>query len=83
VDLGLGDGRSLGEEVEVASFIGLSRVPGEHRPVAAPIVWLRWLPHSAATFECGLVYQELESPVRDVEFDGVACSDERQRPAGV
>jgi hypothetical protein len=39
----------LGEEVEVATFVCLGRVPGEDGPVAATVGWLGLSPCGAAT----------------------------------
>ena len=83
VDLGLRDGRASGEEVEVAAFVGLGRVPDEDRPVPAPVIRSRRLPRGAAVFEIGFIDQQREAPVRDVELDEVACFDKRQWSASV
>jgi hypothetical protein len=49
VDLGFGDEWPSGEEVEVATFVGLGGVPGEDGPVATTVVWFGLSPRGTAT----------------------------------
>jgi len=83
VDLGFRDGWSLGEEIEVATFIGLGYVPGEYRPVAATVRSWGWSPRGAATGQFSLVYFDLQAPIRDVELDFVSVSYEGERASDV
>jgi hypothetical protein len=76
VDLGFGDGWSLDQEIEVATFIGLGYVPCEYRPVTATVRFRGWSPRGAATGQFSLVYFDLQAPIRDVELDLVSVSYE-------
>jgi hypothetical protein len=76
VDLRFWYGRSIREEIEVATFAGLGRVPGEDGPVAATVGWLRLSPSGAATGQFSLVHFEFQTPIRNIELDLVSLPHE-------
>src|SRR5436190_11635589 len=60
------------QKIEVAAFIGLLDVAGEHPAVAALIAWLRRLPCGAALCELRLRHIEIDRAGADIERDLVA-----------
>src|SRR5579863_5207808 len=71
------------EEIEVAAFIGLLDVPGEHPAIAARVARGGLLPYGTTLFQFGLPHVEIDAARRDVERDLVAVFHQRQRPADI
>src|SRR5437660_5433642 len=69
------------QKIEVAAFIGLLDVAGEHPAIAALVTRLRRLPCGAALCELSLRHIEVDGAGVDVERDLVAGSHQGQRPA--
>src|SRR3954462_6576506 len=70
-----------GEEIEVAAFVGLADMSGEHGPVAAQVAWRRRLPGRLATSEFSLADVQMNAARRHVNLDGIPGAHECQRPA--
>src|SRR4051812_2551859 len=70
-----------GEEIEVAAFVGLADMSGEHGPVAAQVAWWRRLPGRLATSEFSLADVQMNAARRHVDLDGIPGAHECQRPA--
>ena len=83
MNLGLRDGWSLGEEVEVATFVCLGCVPGEYRPVATTVRSRRRAPRGAATGQFSLIYRELQATIRNVERYCISVPYEGERASDV
>src|SRR5262245_44645583 len=81
VYLRFGDLPLAGEEVEIAAFVGLADMGGEHGAVAAKIARRRWLPGRTAAVELLLAHVQMDAPRRDVDLDLVTVLDECQRTA--
>src|SRR6478752_2800399 len=69
------------QEIEVAAFIGLLDVPGEHPAIATLVTRLRRLPCGATLCELGLRYIEIDGAGIDIQRDLVAVAHQRQRSA--
>src|SRR5579862_2749484 len=59
------------EEIEIAAFIGLFDVPGEHPAIAALKTDFRLLPGGAAFCQFGLRHIEIDGALGDIERDHV------------
>src|SRR5258707_6583278 len=70
-----------GEEIEIAAFVGLPDMGGEHGPIAAKVAWRRLFPRRAAAIEFLLRDVQVDAPRRYVDLDHVAGLNERQWPA--
>src|SRR5262249_50419484 len=70
-----------GEEIEIAAFVGLPDMGGEHGPIAAEVAWGRLFPRRAAAVEFLLRDVQVDAPRRHVDLDRVAGLNERQWPA--
>src|SRR3954463_15703716 len=70
-----------GEEIEVAAFVGLADMSGEHGPVAAQVAWWRRLPGRLATSEFFLADIQMDAARRHVDLDGIPGAHECQRSA--
>src|ERR1700756_1639466 len=76
VDFRLGDLPLAGEEIEVAAFVGLPDMGGEHGPIAAKVAWRRLFPRRAAAGEFLLRDVQVDAPRRHVALDRVAGLNE-------
>src|SRR4051795_12477866 len=81
VDLGLGDGRTGLQEVEVAPLVGLGDVRQVQGAVAAAVLGRWWLPIRAALGQLVVVDLERQPPGGHVEFDHVPVAHQGQRAA--
>src|SRR5215475_15391214 len=72
VDFRLGNLPLAGEEIEVAAFIGLPDMGGEHGAIAARVARRRLFPGRAAAIEFFLGDVEMNAPRRHVHLDRVA-----------
>src|SRR5690348_14357564 len=81
----LSDGRAETgfEEIEIAAFIGLLDVAGEHPAIAALEAAFGRLPCRAAAGEFVLRHIEADAARRDVERDAIAAAHQRERPADI
>src|SRR5215470_7978191 len=57
------------QEIEVAAFVGLADMGGEHRPVAAPVTRLGWMPGGAAAGQILFADVQMDAAVGDVDLD--------------
>src|SRR5690242_20296262 len=71
------------QKIEIAAFIGLLDVFGEHPAIAALEAPLGRLPFGAAFGQLRLRYIEVDGAGVDVERDHVAISNQRQRAADI
>src|SRR6478735_319339 len=81
VNFRLGNLPRAGEEIEVAAFVSLADMSGEHGPIAAQVAWWRRLPSRLATSEFFLADIQMNAARRHVDLDGITGAHERQRPA--
>src|SRR4249920_750473 len=81
VNFRLGNLSRSGEEIEVAAFVGLADMSGEHGTVAARIARRRRLPGRATAGELLLAHIQMDAARRHVDLDGIAGAHECQRPA--
>src|SRR5436189_3247884 len=80
VDFRLGNLPPAGEEIEIAAFVGLADMGGEHCAIAAHVARRRLLPRRAAVVELFLADVQMDATRRHVHLDGVPGLYERQRP---
>src|SRR5215510_10145988 len=80
VNFRLGNLPLAGEEIEIAAFVGLPDMGGEHGPVAAKVARGGLLPGCAAAIEFLLRDVQVDAPRRHVQLDRVAGLNERQWP---
>src|ERR1700719_4204860 len=71
------------KKIEVAAFIGLLDVLGEHPAIAALEPRLRLLPLRAALVQLGLGHIEVDGARGDIERDLVAVLHQRERAADI
>src|SRR5262249_53034242 len=81
MDLRLGYLPLAGEEVEVAAFVGLADMGGEHGAVAARVARRRRFPGRAPAAEFVLCDSEVDAAGGDIDLDRVAGAHEGERPA--
>src|SRR6516165_5010980 len=81
VDFRLGNRPLAGEEIEIAAFVGLPDMGGEHGAVAAKVARRGLFPGRAAAVEFLLRDVQVDAPCRHVHLDRVAGLNERQWPA--
>src|SRR5262249_8592207 len=67
-----GNLRLAGEEIEIAAFVGLADMGGEHGAVAAQVAWRGRFPGRAAAVELLLRDVEVDAPRRHVHLDRIA-----------
>src|SRR5207247_4388765 len=72
VDFRFGNLPLAGEEIEVAAFVGLPDMGGEHGAIAAGVARRGLLPGCAAAIELFLGDVEMDAPRRHVQLDRVA-----------
>src|SRR5579863_9442433 len=80
VNLGLGYGGGTGEEIEIASGLGLADMLLVKRAVAPGKAWRGRDPRRAAPRELVRQHDKLEAATRHVELDHVAGFDQSKRP---
>src|SRR5690242_8358650 len=73
---------ALGEEIEIASEVGLLDVLEEHFPVAAIVVRRGRLESFQAAFDFGLSQVDVDAAAGNIERDLVAGFNDRQWTAG-
>src|SRR5262245_35343780 len=83
MNLRLGDLPLAGEEVEVAAFVGLADMGGEHGAVAAHVMRRRLLPGGAAAGELLVADMQMDAAGVDVDLDLVAGLHEGERAADI
>src|SRR5262249_20885364 len=72
VNFRLGNLPLAGEEIEIAAFVGLPDMGGEHGTVAAKVAWRGLFPGRAAAVEFLLSDVEADGPRRPGHLDRVA-----------
>src|SRR5262249_59894990 len=80
VNLRFGNLPLAGEEIEIAAFVGLADMGGEHGAVAAQVAWSGRFPGRTAAVELLLREVEVDAPRRHVHLDRIAGLHERQWP---
>jgi hypothetical protein len=69
------------KEIEIATLTRLKDVLSKQLSIAARVLGFPWAPASAASFDLGLVDEQIEPTRTDVDPDAITVLDQREGTA--